>query len=178
MMNYNYNINLSHLLGPNYHNYGAILAEKHPQVVYQKGHNGLQIISYLWYPIELGQIPNTFTKYFQEKLAVTDPTEAKQMIHDWNIKYLPTAPVLKQFNIGKKRFSVIKDPNNIDQLIVLANYADRPAGFNEVKAGSGGYIWQKLPNSNLTDDLTTHGVLKTKFNLRLKVERDRFIDLW
>jgi len=72
-MNYNYKIDLTFLLGNNYKYYGAILAEKHPDITYQKGHNGLPIVSYLWYPVELGQIPDTFTEYFRKKLAVTDP---------------------------------------------------------------------------------------------------------
>jgi len=170
-MNYNYKINLTHLLGPNYKNYGAILVEKHPQVVHQKGHNGLPIESYLWYPIELGQIPNTFTEYFREKLAVTNPVEAKQIIQDWNTKHIPIAGIVKQFKVGRKRFVAINDPNNSDMLIVLANYSDRPAYTEAVHTGSGGYIWQRLSKNGPI----THADLKSKFCLRTKSERERFL---
>ena len=42
----------------------------------------MPIKSYLWYPIELGRIPETYEAYLQEKLAVTDPTEAQLIIKD------------------------------------------------------------------------------------------------
>ena len=177
-MNYNYKINLTHLLGPNYNNYGVIIVEKHPQVIYQKGHNGLPIVSYLWYPIELDQIPDTYDEYFQKKLAVTDPVEAKQMINDWNTKDIDRVRIIKQFNIGKKWFVVIKDKNNSRKLIVLANYSDRPAYTETVKAGSGGYIWQRLPNGALANCQSTHDELNRKFCLKTKSERDRFIHKW
>jgi len=173
-MNYNYKINLTHLLGKNYNNYGVIIVENHPQVAYQKGHNGLPIVSYLWYPIELGQIPDTFTEYFREKLGVTDQAEAKQMIHDWNTKYIPIAGIVKQFKIGRKRFAAFEGPRNSGMLIVMANYSDRPAHMETVNAGRGGYIWQRLPKAGPI----SHAELESKFCLRTKSERDRFIANW
>jgi len=173
-MKYQIKIDLTFLLGPNYNNYGAILAENHPQVVYQKGHNGLPMESYLWYPVELGPIPSTFTSYLREKLAVTDPAEARQMIHDWNTKYIPTVSIKKQFKIGKKRFTAIEYPDHPDMLIVMANYSDRPAHMETVHAGSGGYIWQKLPKAGPI----SHAELESKFCLRTKSEQDRFISNW
>ena len=178
MINQQIKIDLSRLLGPNYNTYGAILSENHPQVAYQKGHNGPPLVSYLWYPIELGQIPNTFTKYFREKLAVTNTSEALQIINDWNTKYIPTARIVKQFKIGNKQFTAIADPSKSENLIVLANYSDRPAYTETVHAGSGGYIWQRLPAGQLRNDLTTHGVLRTKLCLKLMSERDRFTQNW
>lgn len=173
-MNYNINIDLTHLLGKNYNNYGAILAENHPQVVYQKGHTGLPIESYLWYPIELGQIPNTFTSYLREKLGVTDPAESRAIIQAWNGQHIPSVNIVKQFKIGKKRFAVIEDHDNLDMLIVMANYSDRPAHVKTVKAGSGGYIWQRLPKNGPI----SHAELKSKFCLRSISERERFLDQW
>jgi len=173
-MKYQLKIDLTHLLGPNYNSYGVTMTENYPEVV----SSGLPVISYLWYPIEFGQIPYTYEGYFKEKLAVTDPAEAKQMINAWNSAYIPEANAVSEFKIGKKRYSIVEDPHNADQLIILANYADRPARAKIGYAGSGGYLWQRLPNQRLHNDLTTHGVLKTKFNLRLKSERDRFINHW
>jgi len=178
MINQQIKIDLTRLLGPNYNNYGAILSENHPQVAYQKGHNGPPLVSYLWYPIELGQIPNTFTKYFREKLAVTNTSEALQIINDWNTKYIPTARIVKQFKIGNKQFTAIADPSKSENLIVLANYSDRPAYTETVHAGSGGYLWQYMAEGQLSNTPETHNMLVKKFGLRLKSERDQFIRNW
>jgi len=170
----NFKIDLTYLLGKNYNNYGAILAENHPQVVYQKGHNGLPIESYLWYPIELGPIPSTFTTYLREKLAVTSASDAQAIIHDWNTQQLPAVSIVKKFKIGRKRFTAIEDTEHPDMLIVLANYSDRPAHMETVHAGSGGYIWQRLSKNGPV----SHVELKSKFCLRSKAERERFLDKW
>ena len=173
-MNYQLKIDLTHLLGQKYTNYGVILTENHPQIKYLKGHNGPQIVSYLWYPIELGQIHNSYDVYLREKLAVTNPAEAQRIISNWNSRYVPTSRIVKQFKIGRKRFTVIDEPNNSGMLIVLANYADRPSYTETGHAGSVGYIWQRLSINNPT----IHAELKSKFCLRSISECERFLKKW
>lgn len=161
-------------LNPNFKGYGAILTDHNPEIIFQDPKHIRPIESYLWYPIELGQIPNTFTSYFREKLGVTDPVESQQMISDWNTKPLLTAAIQKQLKIGKKRFIMVSDPMGS----VLTNYSDRPKNYKTVHAGSGGYIWQYLKVCQLSDTHTTHMMLLNRFGLRLKSERDRFIRSW
>ena len=173
-MNYNYKINLKHLLGPNYKNYGVILSDHHPDVVFTHQRHARPIVSYLWYPVELGQIPKTFDVYLREKLAVTDPVEAQAIIQAWNVQHIPSVNIVKQFKVGKKQFAAIKDPGNSDMLIVLANYSDRPACMETVHAGRGGYIWQRLPKAGPI----SHAELEFKFCLRSNSERQRFIANW
>jgi len=173
-MNKQIKIDLTYLLGKNYTNYGAILTDNHPDIVFTRQSQARPIESYLWYPIELGQIPHTFTEYFREKLAVTSASEAKQIILDWNTNFLSSVKIMKQFKVGKKRFAAIENPEQTDMLIVLANYSDRPAHMKTAQAGRGGYIWQRLPiNSRVT-----HSDLQSKFCLRSKSERERFLDRW
>jgi len=167
-------IDLTSLLGENYADYGVILTDHYPEVVFTKQSQTQPVESYLWYPIELGQIPNTFDVYFRVKLAVTDPAEAKQMIQDWNTKHIPIAGIVKQFKIGRKRFAAFEDPHNNGMLIILANYSDRPAYTETVKAGSGGYIWQRLPKNGSF----SHADLKSKFCLKSISDRERFLDKW
>ena len=62
--------------------YGAMLVEKQPDVEFLYPSQIKPVESYLWYPIELGQIPETYGAYLQEKLAVTDPVEAQLIIND------------------------------------------------------------------------------------------------
>jgi len=174
MMKEQIKIDLTFLLGKNYNNYGVILTDHHPDIVFTKQSQAQPIESYLWYPIQLGQIPGTFDVYLQEKLGVTDPVEAKQMIHDWNTKFIPTVNIKKHFKVGKKRFAAIEDPDHPDMLIVFANYSDRPAFTELVHAGSGGYIWQRLS----INGPISHAELKSKFCLRAKSERERFLDKW
>jgi len=59
---------------------GAFLVEKRPEVEFLYPSQVKPIESYLWYPIELGQIPETYSMYLREKLAITDPVEAKLAI--------------------------------------------------------------------------------------------------
>jgi len=173
-MNKQIKIDLTFLLGENYTDYGVILTDHHPEVVFTKQSQTQPVESYLWYPIELGQIPNTFTSYFREKLAVPDPAEAQQIIHDWNTKHIPSVNIVKQFKIGKNRFAAIEEPEHPEMLMVLANYSDRPAGMKTVRAGRGGYIWQRQPKTGSI----THTDLQSKFCLRSKPERKRFLDKW
>jgi len=65
---------------PNHSGYGVILSEHYPEVVFEKNAIACPVESYLWYPIKLEQIPNTFTEYFREKLAITDPAESVNLI--------------------------------------------------------------------------------------------------
>jgi len=81
---------------------------------------------------------------------------------------------VKQFKIDKKRFAAIENPEQQEMLIVLANYSDRPAHMKTVQAGSGGYIWQRLPKTGPI----SHAELKSKFCLRSKSEREQFIANW
>jgi len=173
----NYKINLTHLLGDNYNNYGVIITEHHPEIIFKDPKHNRPIESYLWYPIELGQIPNTFTDYFREKLGVTDPINAQQIIVDWNTKPLLTSTIQKQINIGKKRFIAINSVWS-DMLIVLTNYYDRPKHYKTIHAGRGGYLWQYMAEGQLSNTPQTHNMLVKKFGLRLKSERDQFIRNW
>jgi len=167
-------IDLTYLLGKNYTNYGVILTDKHPDIVFTKQSHAQPIVSFLWYPIELGQIPSTFDVYLKEKLAVTDPAEAQAIIQGWNVQHIPSVNIVKQFKVGKKRFAAIEDTDHPDMLVVLANYSDRPAYTKTVNAGCGGYIWQRLSQNGPI----SHAELKSKFCLNSKSESERFLDKW
>ncbi|MCH8272321.1 MAG: hypothetical protein IIB41_03595, partial [Candidatus Marinimicrobia bacterium] len=65
---------------PAHAEYGVILAEKHPEVVFRSSNVKQTVDTYLWYPYELNIHPSTFVEYHKEKLAITDPGEALHLI--------------------------------------------------------------------------------------------------
>lgn len=79
-----------------------------------------------------------------------------------------------QFDIGWKRFALIRKKSS-KGIIVITNYADRPNNMLIVKAGSGGYIWQYLPDRKLVDCKDDHDLLSNHLGLRGKSEQQKFI---
>jgi len=177
-MNKQIKIDLTHLLGPTYANYGVILTEKHPVITWSNPKYKRPVITNLWYPIRLEHQPPTFSDYLREKLGVTNPAEAQMITNDWNTKPLAIPTLIKEFTVGQIQFSVLKVPGIKKRYAVLGTHMDRPKHYNTVGVGGGGYVWQTLPKGKIINDLTTHGDLRIRFGLRLQVDRDRFIKKW
>jgi len=177
-MQYQLKIKNLDYLKPSFAGFGAILVEKNPDVEFTKPRHTRPIESYLWYPIELGPIPTTFTSYFREKLAVTDPVEAQQIITDWNTKQISPVTPMRKFKIDDKRFLVLEGVPGIDGQIVITNYMDRPKHRTFIYAGSGGYLWNYLASGKLPNTPATHDMLLVGMGLKYKRERDQFIKKW
>jgi len=79
-----------------------------------------------------------------------------------------------QFDIGWKRFALIRKKSS-KGIIVISNYADRPNNMLIVKAGSGGYIWQYLPDRKLGDTKHDRDMLTFRLGLYQKIDQTRFI---
>ena len=170
------------LILPNHNGYGVILSEHHPDVKFTKQRWARPILSYLWYPIELGKIPNTFTDYFREKLGITDLQESIKSVKNWNAivarKTLPQKTLFAHFNIGMKQFGLLKDDPNDGSITVLTNYFNLPKHRLIIKARIGGYVWQYLPNSILSDSQSDRDVLAYRLGLYLKGNQTQFIKKW
>ncbi len=92
--------------------------------------------------------PDTFTEYYEEKLAIRDKNEALQIINLWNQKIIQKVSFIKIFKIRNIRFGLLHDPC-YGRMIVMVDRGIYPKNTHQVKAGRGGYLWQYLPNSKL-----------------------------
>ena len=148
-MHYQLEINNIDYLKSSFAGYGALLVENNPSIVWTSPAYERPLESFLWYPIELGDIPCTFEDYIKEKLAETDHDEAQYLIYNWNNKHIKQVNPKRQFEIGDKRFLELKSN------IVLTSYCDLPAHRNTINAGSG-YLWWYIPKNKLNDNPDTH----------------------
>jgi hypothetical protein len=162
-------------LNPAMADYGVILSETHPEVVFKRGRQR-SVDGYLWYNFKLEEQPSTFTSYYAEKLAIVDSSIALMGINNWNQEILFSAMDVKRFDrilcIGKKRFGIIHTENP-HKSIVMMNTNVRYPWQVTINAGRGGYPWTYLNSRRKPTDLE----LKGHFNLN-KYRRERFKDLW
>jgi len=174
-MHYQLNIKNLDYLKPSFAGDNSILTEKHPEVEFTKSHHVRLIKSYLWYPIKITPI---FDDYLRQKLAVTDPAEAQQIINQWNTKQVYQVKPVRKFKIRDKRFLVLEGVPGSGGQIVLTNYMDRPKHRTFIYAGSGGYLWNYLASGKLPNTTATHDMLLAKFGLSYKKDRNKFIKKW
>ena len=177
-MNYNIKLDLTHLLGPKYKKYNVILTDHHPVITWNKPKYKRPVITNLWYPIKMEHQTPMFSDYLREKLGVTNPAEAKQIINDLKNQPLIIPSIKKEFTIGQIHFTVLKIPALKELLAVLGTHTDRPKHYYSVGIGGGGYVWQTLPKDKLFNDSVTQADLRIRFGLRLKSDRDSFIKKW
>jgi hypothetical protein len=160
---------MSYLFQRDYTAYGAIAVDNHPNIEFKGPKQAHNISSFLWYPFNINvNISGTGSPdYLEEKLAVVSQTDAAAIHQDWNTNPKPMKSTYKEFNIGWKRFVIIKEPK---EYYVLTNYMHRPAYWKRVEEGSGGYIFQVISeNMPLSDKFLIEGLC-----LRTQRERDKF----
>lgn len=168
-MNEQFNFDMNYLFHRDHSNYGAIAVDNHPNIEFRSPKRAHNISSFLWYPFNLnvtfaGSGPD---KYLEEKLAVVSRADATKIHQDWNTNPKPMKSIHKKFNIGLKKFVIIKEPN---EYYVLTNFMHRPAYWKRVREGRGGYIFKKIPhNKPLSDRYLIEGLC-----LRTPYERDKF----
>jgi len=174
----NIKIDLTHLLGKKYKNYGVILTDHHPEITWNKPKYKRRVITNLWYPIKMEYQPPTFCDFLREKLGVIKTAEARRITRSWNTKPLVIPTVIKEFTVGQIHFTVLKVPGIKKRYAVLGTHMDRPKNYYSVGIGGGGYVWQTLPKGKLINDPVTQGDLRIGFGLRLQIDRDSFIKKW
>ena len=161
---------------PAHAEYGVILAEKHPEVVFRSSNVKQTVDTYLWYPYKLDLQLSTFVEYHNEKLAITDPGEALHLIDQWNDEIYKSGLQPEKFSrvlkIGGIKLGVIDIPKT-NRSIVMRIGGVRFPYQKTIHAGRGGNVWQYLEPVIKP----THQVLQEKFNLN-KTQRDKFIKIW
>ena len=161
-MNYNIKLDLTHLLGPKYKKYNVILTDHHPVITWNKPKYKRPVITNLWYPIKMEHQTPMFSDYLREKLGVTNPAEAKQIINDLKNQPLIIPSIKKEFTIGQIHFTVLKIPALKECFAILGTHMDRPIHYYSVGIGGGGYVCPTLPKVKLFNDAVTHTDIRIK----------------
>ena len=144
-MTYRFRITNMQHFDPVHANYGVILVEKHPEVQFTSRNVNQTVDSYLWYHYEIGVHPSDFVDFHREKLAITDPVEAQDLINQWNTEFQNNKLKKVKFSdiipIADINFGIIKLPKS-DKYIVMMNRAVKIPHQKSKKSGSGGYGWK------------------------------------
>lgn len=166
---------------PPYPDHWAVCVEKQPTIEYSSQNPLKNVQSFLWYNMQPEIIPETFTEYFEEKLAISDKDEALNLIAQWNktVSQEPEGLELKIiFPVDYAMLGIADDPVNDERCLVLATYGVRAPGYIRLHAGRGGYAWQYLDKEQLTADEGTHHMVAERFALWDKEDQKEFIMRW
>lgn len=117
--------------------------EKQPEIEYSVKSPPKNVQSFLWYNMQPEIIPETFTEYFEEKLAIKDEIEALELVARWNqtVDHEPEDLEFKIiFPVGYAMMGIADDPGITGRCLVLATYGVRAPDYIHLNAGRGGYM--------------------------------------
>ena len=130
----------------------------------------------LWYHMEAGKIPETYTQYFYEKLGL-EKRDATRAVSFWN----KTIDLGIEEKVLHKIFTINNCPVglhriNQDEVLVLCKSIrkiEKPLFIYR-----GGYIWNILPNMRLENNHETKLFLKSKLGITTKSQMRIFLNNW
>ena len=96
---------------------------------------------FLWYQFEPHQAPETYLKYFNEKLGITSTGMGNQLLNRWNLTVQAGLPeIMHVFTIGST-IAALAMPQEPNKLMILTMNGPQQSNQQFTAAGRGGYVW-------------------------------------